>query len=82
MSDVETRSAVATAVRPAPSTVINAVNEARSRKSVLVGVHFPQSAIDALDSYIEADFNEMKRPEAIRQIVKRWLVEQGHYNKK
>lgn len=81
MNEIESRNTATQAAKPVQSSVMSEVHAMRSRKSVLVGVHFPQSAIDALDSYIEADFNEIKRPEAIRQIVKRWLVDNGYYRK-
>lgn len=52
---------------------------ATARKSKLIGVHCTQRLVDAVENYIEAEKGEMTRPEAIRQILRRWLIQNGHY---
>lgn len=51
----------------------------RTKKSVLIGVHCTPRLAEAIDRYIEAELEDIKRPEAIRQILKRWLVSNGYY---
>lgn len=51
----------------------------RTKKSVLIGVHCTPRLAESIDRYIEAELEDIKRPEAIRQILKRWLVSNGYF---
>jgi len=51
----------------------------RTRKSVLIGLHCTPRLAEAVDRYIEAELEDIKRPEAIRQILKRWLMANGYF---
>ena len=52
-----------------------------SRKSVLIGVHCSPKLSQALDNYINDQYDLMKRPEAIRKILTDWLGANGYMPK-
>lgn len=51
----------------------------RPVKSKLIGVHCTARMVDAIERYIEQDQGEMSRPEAIRQILRQFLLSKGLY---
>jgi hypothetical protein len=51
----------------------------RTRKTKLIGVHCTERMVSAIERYIQAECQEITRPEAIRQIVRAWLISAGHY---
>lgn len=55
------------------------VARASVRKSKLIGVHCTPKLVSAIEQFISAEQDEMTRPEAIRRIVRRYLVQAGHY---
>ena len=69
----------AEAVAPARMVATEDWQTIRTKKSVLIGVHCTPRLADAIDRYIEAELEDIKRPEAIRQILKRWLMSNGYY---
>ena len=52
---------------------------ATARKSKLIGVHCTPRLVAAVENYIVAEQDEISRPEAIRQILRRYLIQNGHY---
>lgn len=52
---------------------------AKVNKSKLIGVHCTQRMVTALDRFIAEEHDEISRPEAIRQILRRWLTQSGYY---
>lgn len=51
----------------------------RSRKSKLIGVHCTERMVAAIERYIVEEQQEISRPEAIRQILRNWLIASGYY---
>jgi hypothetical protein len=51
----------------------------RTRKTKLIGVHCTERMVSALERYIQEEHQEITRPEAIRQIMRTWLISAGYY---
>lgn len=55
------------------------VHLSRPRKSKLIGVHCTERMVAAIERYIVEEQQEISRPEAIRQILRNWLMAAGYY---
>jgi hypothetical protein len=51
----------------------------RTRKTKLIGVHCTERMVSAIERYIQEERQEITRPEAIRQIIRTWLMSAGYY---
>jgi hypothetical protein len=52
----------------------------RPRRPKLIGVSCTEEMFAAIERYIVEEKSEISRPEAIRQILRKALIEAGHFN--